>query len=111
MSRPRFPCGACKVLRRRCNPSCVFAPYFLYEDTSNQFSVIHQVFGASNASKILSQLPVSDRFGAAITLTMEALARLQDPVYGCVSHIFALEHQVIGLHQQIVDLQAHVVLL
>jgi len=72
----------------------VFAPYFCHEQGASHFAAIHKVFGASNASKLLSHLPISDRCEAAITISYEAQARLQDPIYGCVSHIFALQQQV-----------------
>lgn len=88
------PCGACKFLRRKCAKGCVFAPYFCHEQGASHFAAIHKVFGASNASKLLSHLPISDRCEAAITISYEAQARLQDPIYGCVSHIFALQQQV-----------------
>ena len=80
------PCGACKFLRRKCVKGCVFAPYFCHEQGATHFAAIHRVFGASNVSKLLAHLPVSDRY--------EAQARVQDPIYGCVSHIFALQQQV-----------------
>lgn len=88
------PCGACKFLRRKCVKGCVFAPYFCHEQGASNFAAIHKVFGASNVSKLLAHLPVSDRCGAAITISYEAQARLKDPIYGCVSHIFALQQQV-----------------
>lgn len=37
---------------------------------------------------------MSDRGEAAVTISYEAQARLQDPIHGCVSHIFALQQQV-----------------
>lgn len=74
---------------------CVFAPYFCHEQGVSHFAAIHKVFGASNVSKLLAHLPVSDRSGAAVTISYEAQARLKDPIYGCVSHIFALQQQVI----------------
>lgn len=88
------PCGACKFLRRKCVRGCVFAPYFCHEQGATHFAAIHKVFGASNVSKLLAHLPVSDRCEAAVTISYEAQARLQDPIYGCVSHIFALQQQV-----------------
>jgi LOB domain-containing protein 16 len=88
------PCGACKFLRRRCVPECVFAPYFSTDQGAARFAAIHKVFGASNASKLLSHLPVADRCEAVVTITYEAQARLRDPVYGCVAQIFALQQQV-----------------
>ncbi|KAJ8497394.1 hypothetical protein OPV22_007946 [Ensete ventricosum] len=100
------PCGACKFLRRKCVRGCVFAPYFCYEQGVAHFAAIHKVFGASNASKLLLQLPVSDRPEAALTISYEARARLQDPVYGCVSHIFALQQQILTLEAQLASLKA-----
>ncbi|KAJ0259337.1 LOB domain-containing protein 17 [Hirschfeldia incana] len=95
------PCGACKFLRRKCIYGCVFAPYFCHDQGASHFAAIHQVFGASNASKLLSQLPMEDRCEAAITIYYEAQARLQDPIYGCVSHIFSLQQQVMNLQAQL----------
>ncbi|PPD85381.1 hypothetical protein GOBAR_DD17691 [Gossypium barbadense] len=89
------PCGACKFLRRKCVRGCVFAPYFCHEQGATHFAAIHKVFGASNVSKLLAHLPLSDRSEAALTIAYEAQARLQDPIYGCVSHIFALQQQVL----------------
>nr|GMD22224.1 LOB domain-containing protein 16-like [Ipomoea batatas] len=56
------PCGACKFLRRRCVPGCVFAPYFCSDHGFAIFAAIHKVFGASNILKLLLQLPVHQRF-------------------------------------------------
>lgn len=88
------PCGACKFLRRKCVKGCVFAPYFCHDQGAAHFAAIHKIFGASNVSKILAHLPVSDRSEAAVSISYEAQARVQDPIYGCVSHIFALQQQV-----------------
>ncbi|PON62590.1 Lateral organ boundaries domain containing protein [Parasponia andersonii] len=99
------PCGACKFLRRKCVRGCVFAPYFCHEQGATHFAAIHKVFGASNVSKLLAHLPVSDRPGAAITISYEAQARLKDPIYGCVSHIFALQQQVINLQAQLASIK------
>ncbi|KAG4981952.1 hypothetical protein JHK87_026701 [Glycine soja] len=99
------PCGACKFLRRKCVRGCVFAPYFCQEQGATHFAAIHKVFGASNVSKLLAHLPVSDRCEAAVTISYEAQARLQDPIYGCVSHIFALQQQVVNLQAQLAYLK------
>ncbi|KAG2309496.1 hypothetical protein Bca52824_029244 [Brassica carinata] len=82
------PCGACKFLRRKCIYGCVFAPYFCHDQGASHFAAIHQVFGAN-------------RCEAAITIYYEAQARLQDPIYGCVSHIFSLQQQVVNLQSQL----------
>uniref|UniRef100_A0A0E0LY13 LOB domain-containing protein n=1 Tax=Oryza punctata TaxID=4537 RepID=A0A0E0LY13_ORYPU len=100
------PCGACKFLRRKCVKGCVFAPYFCHEQGAAHFAAIHKVFGASNASKILMHLPVSDRCEAAVTMSYEAQARLRDPIYGCVAHIFSLQQQVVSLQAQLESLKA-----
>uniref|UniRef100_A0A0D9VMS9 LOB domain-containing protein n=1 Tax=Leersia perrieri TaxID=77586 RepID=A0A0D9VMS9_9ORYZ len=100
------PCGACKFLRRRCVAECVFAPYFSSEHGAARFAAIHKVFGASNASKLLSHLPVSDRCEAVVTITYEAQSRLRDPVYGCVAQIFALQQQVAILQAQLMQAKA-----
>lgn len=87
-------CGACKFLRRKCTADCIFAPYFSYDQAATHFAAVHKVFGASNASRLLLHLPVQSRSDAAITVSYEALARMHDPIYGCVAQIFALQQQV-----------------
>jgi hypothetical protein len=88
------PCGACKFLRRKCVNGCIFAPYFDSEQGAGHFAAVHKVFGASNVSKLLLQIPPHKRLDAVVTVCYEAQARLRDPIYGCVSHIFALQQQV-----------------
>ncbi|KZV21483.1 LOB domain-containing protein 16-like [Dorcoceras hygrometricum] len=95
------PCGACKFLRRKCAADCVFAPYFCTEQGPTRFAAIHKVFGASNVSKLLLHVPVPDRYEAVVTISYEAQARIRDPVYGCVAHIFALQQQVACLQAQL----------
>ncbi|GJN04294.1 hypothetical protein PR202_ga21833 [Eleusine coracana subsp. coracana] len=51
-------------------------------------------------------LPISDRCEAAVTMSYEAQARLQDPIYGCVAHIFSLQQQVVLLQAQLESLKA-----
>ncbi|KAJ1298777.1 hypothetical protein BS78_01G480000 [Paspalum vaginatum] len=105
---PGSPCGACKFLRRKCAAECVFAPHFCAEDGAAQFAAIHKVFGASNAAKLLQQVAPGDRSEAAATVTYEAQARLRDPIYGCVAHIFALQQQVATLQLQVLQAKAQV---
>ncbi|XP_052178706.1 LOB domain-containing protein 18-like [Diospyros lotus] len=92
--RPRSRCGACVVLNRGCNSQCIFVPYFHCEDGIARFVTIRDVFTVKNVVNFLAPLLVSDRFWTSDTLIFEAQARLQDPVYGCVSHILALQQQV-----------------
>ncbi|CAN6305525.1 unnamed protein product [Urochloa humidicola] len=101
------PCGACKFLRRKCVSGCIFAPYFDSEQGAAHFAAVHKVFGASNVSKLLLQIPAHKRLDAVVTVCYEAQARLRDPVYGCVSHIFALQQQVVNLQSELSYLQGH----
>ncbi|XP_010053892.1 LOB domain-containing protein 30-like [Eucalyptus grandis] len=101
------PCGACKFLRRKCITGCVFAPYFDSEQGAAHFAAVHRVFGASNASKLLLNIPAHRRQDAVVAICYEAQARLRDPVYGCVAHIFALQQQVVNLQAELSYLQAH----
>ncbi|KAL1213578.1 LOB domain-containing protein 31 [Cardamine amara subsp. amara] len=36
------PCGACKLLRRKCVAECVFAPYFGSEEGTAHFAAVHK---------------------------------------------------------------------
>ncbi|PQM34615.1 LOB domain-containing protein 29-like [Prunus yedoensis var. nudiflora] len=67
------------------------------------------VFGASRISKLLSHLPFSDHCGAAMTIVYEAHASLEDPIYGCVSQIFALQQHVVNFEAQLASLHDQVV--
>ncbi|WCJ22850.1 LOB domain-containing protein 19 [Euphorbia peplus] len=102
------PCGACKFLRRKCVKGCIFAPYFDAEQGTAQFAAVHKVFGASNASKLLLRIPPNKRLDAVVTLCYEALARVRDPVYGCVGHLFTLQQQVVNLQAELAYIQARI---
>ncbi|XP_023531527.1 LOB domain-containing protein 4-like [Cucurbita pepo subsp. pepo] len=99
------PCAACKLLRRRCTQDCVFAPYFP-ADQPHKFSSVHKVFGASNVTKLLQELPEQHRSDAVSSLVYEANARIRDPIYGCVGTISCLQRQVDALQQQLAMTQA-----
>ncbi|TXG62708.1 hypothetical protein EZV62_009702 [Acer yangbiense] len=105
------PCGACKFLRRKCVKGCIFAPYFDSEQGTAHFAAVHKVFGASNASKILTRIPAHKRLDAVVTMCYEALARVRDPVYGCVGHIFTLQQQVVNLQAELAYVQARLSIL
>ncbi|KAJ0053831.1 hypothetical protein Pint_00261 [Pistacia integerrima] len=105
------PCGACKFLRRKCVKGCIFAPYFDSDQGTAHFAAVHKVFGASNASKLLMRLPAHKRLDAVITLCYEALARVRDPVYGSVGHIFTLQQQVVNLQAELAYTQARLSIL
>ncbi|KAK6915799.1 Lateral organ boundaries, LOB [Dillenia turbinata] len=92
-SSTNTPCAACKFLRRKCQPECVFAPYFP-PDQPQKFANVHKVFGASNVTKLLNELHPHQREDAVNSLAYEADMRLRDPVYGCVGVISLLQHQL-----------------
>ncbi|KAM7276919.1 hypothetical protein ACFE04_018785 [Oxalis oulophora] len=94
------PCAACKLLRRRCAQECPFSPYFSPHEP-HKFSSVHKVFGASNVSKMLLEVPESQRADAANSLVYEANVRLRDPVYGCMGAISALQQQLQSLQAEL----------
>ncbi|XP_017428643.1 LOB domain-containing protein 12 [Vigna angularis] len=94
------PCASCKLLRRRCSPDCILAPYFPSNDLC-KFAMVHKVFGCSNITKILKNVPVEQRGDAVRSLVYEANARIRNPVYGCVGIISKLETQVSELQMQL----------
>ncbi|XP_030931824.1 LOB domain-containing protein 15 [Quercus lobata] len=94
------PCAACKLLRRRCAQECPFSPYFSPHEPQ-KFASVHKVFGASNVSKMLMEVPESQRADAANSLVYEANVRLSDPVYGCMGAISALQQQVQSLQAEL----------
>ncbi|GMY13798.1 LOB domain-containing protein 6 [Fagus crenata] len=99
-SSSNSPCAACKFLRRKCQPECVFAPYFP-PDQPQKFQNVHKVFGASNVTKILNDLLPHQREDAVNSLAFEADMRLRDPVYGCVGVISVLQHQLRQLQMEV----------
>ncbi|CAN4082407.1 unnamed protein product [Withania somnifera] len=99
------PCAACKFLRRKCLPGCIFAPYFPPEEPQ-KFANVHKIFGASNVSKLLNEIQPQQREDAVNSLAYEAEARMKDPVYGCVGAISVLQRQVIRLQKELDDTNA-----
>ncbi|XP_014490594.1 protein LATERAL ORGAN BOUNDARIES-like [Vigna radiata var. radiata] len=94
------PCAACKFLRRKCMPGCIFAPYFPPEEPQ-KFANVHKIFGASNVTKLLNELLPQQREDAVNSLAYEAEARVRDPVYGCVGAISFLQRQVQRLQKEL----------
>ncbi|KAG6473830.1 protein ASYMMETRIC LEAVES 2-like [Zingiber officinale] len=96
------PCAACKCLRRKCTPGCVFAPYFP-PDQPGKFACVHKVFGASNVGKLLSDLPPAQREHAANSLAYEAQVRMHNPVYGCVGYISLLQQKLKQVQRELYE--------
>lgn len=98
--RSSSSCAACKFLKRRCTPTCIFAPYFR-SDEPKKFAKVHKVFGASNVSKILIEVPEEQREDTVNSLAYEAEARLRDPVYGCIGAIALLQRKMVELQRDL----------
>lgn len=98
--RSSSSCAACKLLKRRCTPNCIFAPYFR-SDEPKKFAKVHKVFGASNVSKILCEVPEEQREDTVNSLAYEAEARLRDPVYGCIGAIALLQRKMVELQHEL----------
>ncbi|GER50942.1 LOB domain-containing protein [Striga asiatica] len=99
--RSSSSCAACKFLKRRCTSNCQFAPYFR-ADEPRKFAKVHKVFGASNVSKILNEVPEDRREDTVNSLVYEAEVRLQDPVYGCIGAIASLQHRMVELQHDLI---------
>ncbi|KAE8699307.1 LOB domain-containing protein 24 [Hibiscus syriacus] len=100
-------CAACRYLRRRCTEDCILSPYFP-SNNPQRFVSVHRIYGASNVTKLLLQLPTHLRAEAADSLYFEAQCRLEDPVYGCVGLIFMLQQQIHAAESQLVKTQAEI---
>ena len=98
--RSSSSCAACKLLKRRCTPTCIFAPHFRSSDQIT-FAKVHKVFGASNVSKLLSEVPEEQRQETVNSLAYEADVRLKDPVYGCIGAIASLQKKMLELQHDI----------
>ncbi|PPS03923.1 hypothetical protein GOBAR_AA16734 [Gossypium barbadense] len=101
------PCAACKLLRRRCAEECPFSPYFSPHEP-HKFAAVHKVFGASNVSKMLMEVPENQRADAANSLVYEANLRLRDPVYGCMGAIVTLQQQMQNLQAELNAIRAEI---
>ncbi|PIA43673.1 hypothetical protein AQUCO_01800023v1 [Aquilegia coerulea] len=100
-------CAGCRYLRRRCPEDCVLAPYFL-SSNPERFICVHRIFGASNVSRMLMQLPVVHRAAAADCMSYEAANRVRDPVYGCTGIIYQLQQQIAMLERELAKAQGEI---
>ncbi|KAJ7541081.1 hypothetical protein O6H91_10G045200 [Diphasiastrum complanatum] len=101
------PCAACKLLRRRCAQDCPFSPYFSPQEPQ-KFASVHKIFGASNVSKMLMEVPESQRAETANSLVYEANERIRDPVHGCMGTISALQQQTQSLQAELMAVRAEI---
>ncbi|XP_061373534.1 LOB domain-containing protein 25 [Gastrolobium bilobum] len=107
-SYSKSPCAACKFLRRKCMPDCIFAPYFPQEEPQ-KFANVHKIFGASNVTKLLNEVQPNLRQDAMNSLAYEAEARIKDPVYGCLGVIPVLQRKIIMLQKELDFINAELI--
>ncbi|KAE8721496.1 LOB domain-containing protein 1 [Hibiscus syriacus] len=105
--RTHQPCAACRMLRRRCDSSCILAPYFSCDEI-DKFAKVHKVFGASNVIKMIQIVEERNREDAVKALVYEATARIRDPVYGSTGAICQLQKMVQELTMQLESTKARV---
>ncbi|XP_077253416.1 uncharacterized protein LOC143892577 [Tasmannia lanceolata] len=86
-------CAACKHMRRRCYPECLFAPYFP-PDQAEEFDNLRRVFGVSNVTKLVADLNPQEKEMAMVTMKLEAKIRRNNPVHGCAGLINDLKMEV-----------------
>ncbi|KAL3510776.1 hypothetical protein ACH5RR_030177 [Cinchona calisaya] len=103
-------CAACKYLRRRCPPDCIFSPYFP-PTNPQRFLDVHKIYGASNVGKMLEKVPVNQRAETANSIYYEARCRIKDPVYGCAGIITMLGQQIYEAQSQLAKIQAEIAVL
>lgn len=78
----RHACAACKYQRRKCKEKeCPLYTYFPI-DRTEEFQAAHKVFGISNMTKMIKDLPVQDKAKVVDSFVWEASAWKQDPVNG-----------------------------
>nr|GMD70697.1 LOB domain-containing protein 24-like [Ipomoea batatas] len=103
-------CAACRQLRRRCTSDCIFLSYFPPNDPQ-RFAVVHKIFGANNAGKMLKQVEEYKRGDVAESLYYEAQCRVEDPVYGCVGIVTLLQQEIYSFESQLAKIETQIQLL
>ncbi|MED6219941.1 hypothetical protein PIB30_040487 [Stylosanthes scabra] len=81
----RKACWACAKHRKRCQPDCIFARYFLHDPDT--LANIYKLFGLENARKLLMKVRPEEQEETARTLGVEANMWKQYPVTGPVGMI------------------------
>ncbi|KAE8684937.1 Protein LATERAL ORGAN BOUNDARIES [Hibiscus syriacus] len=71
------------------------------QNEPKKFAKVHKVFGASNVSKILIEVPEEQQEDTVNSLAYVAEVRLGDPVYGCIGAIAVLQRKMIQLQHDL----------
>ncbi|KAL1812786.1 hypothetical protein ACET3Z_022851 [Daucus carota] len=90
---PPAGCASCRHQHKKCNESCVLAPY-LTLDKNLEFQAVHKVFGVGNVAKIVKSLDAEDRGRAVESLVWEANCRQNDPVLGSYGEFMRLSEEL-----------------
>eukprot|EP00253_Pinus_taeda_P015334 PITA_15334 len=107
MSSTRPPCAAYKIQKKKCSEECTLAPYFP-PDSTDEFLLLHRVFGNGHVIKLLKGLPLEKRDEAVRSMVYEARERVRDPVFSCVGVINDLQTKVAELQSQLASAQEKV---
>ncbi|RVW28446.1 LOB domain-containing protein 24 [Vitis vinifera] len=92
-------CAACKYLRRRCPPDCIFSSYFPSNDPQ-RFASVHRILWCQQYWK--------DATEATESMYYEAQCRVADPVYGIVKTISLLNQEIHHAQSQLAKIQAQI---
>ncbi|KAJ8750709.1 hypothetical protein K2173_015890 [Erythroxylum novogranatense] len=92
------PCAVCKLQRKRCEETCEMAAYFP-GNRFQEFQNAHKLFGVGNIMKLMGLVEPNQRTDTAMSLLLEANARAEDPVHGCLGIVQELTAQI-ELHQR-----------
>ncbi|GKE64632.1 LOB domain-containing protein 22-like protein [Tanacetum coccineum] len=88
------PCAACRHIRRKCTPDCIFAPYFP-QNRNEQFQNARKLFGVSFITRTMENINDREhRDDAMASIVYEADARARDPVGGCSRIVLELVQQL-----------------
>lgn len=91
-------CGVCNFWKRKCSEGCVFAPYFFFANMDvTKFCVIHKIFGRSNFSRMLKEVPVYRWCDVVDTIYYEVECQINNPIQGCLTNVFSLRKEVYQL--------------
>ncbi|CAN1257617.1 LOB domain-containing protein 1 [Linum perenne] len=89
---------------------CPLAPYFP-PDNPQILESVHKIYGTSNLTKLLLEMPEEFRRKAADCMSFEVDARVRDPVYGCTRMIYQLQKEILMMRLELNNLNSMIALL
>ncbi|XP_041024036.1 LOB domain-containing protein 22-like [Juglans microcarpa x Juglans regia] len=100
-SNYRHACAKCRHQRKKCDNTCLMAPYFPVH-MAEIFQTVHRFFGVRNVSKILMNLDVQHRELATESIKWEASIWRQNPVHRPLGKYRQLEQELQLLRKQLI---------